>query len=545
MHRIARLGALRFMARSCVASLVALALFAASTHGATPAFGNGVTNGIVDTFFLSEASGIVASRQNSGVLWTHNDSGYRGSIFALATNGAYLGRYYVPDIFDGDFEDISVGPGPLAQFNYVYLGDIGDNFLTRASICVLRFPEPVAYSFQSNAPVDVPVFGAQEISLSYPDGPLNAEALMVDPITGDLFITTKHTNTARLYRATRAEMGSGQPVTLTFMSEINFRSVSGADISTDGSLIAMRRPGGGRLWQRGGAQSVGDALTASGTTIPVVGPPTEPNGEAIGFDANGSGYYTLSEGFSQPLFFYRRTDTVPPEPRVFVSAAEKWQYNDFGAPVEDNWRTNVSDFWFTGFAPLGYGGGEQTSVSFGDEFLKNPTTYFRKSFTNSGTITNLALRVRFNDGIAVYLNGKEILRRNLNDGAVYETYATASNTDLANCWFSSPVDPALLRHGTNYIAAEVHRANPDGPKLIFDLQLLEAKVDAPPRFASFKSTNGVFTTNLRGPNGLLVRIEASENLVDWSTNRFLTLTNGAATFTERATNHARFYRIPQ
>ncbi|HWN97137.1 MAG TPA: hypothetical protein VNT99_19055 [Methylomirabilota bacterium] len=234
MHPLARLRALRFIARSYVGLMAVLAFLAASAHGATPAFASGTTNGIVDTFFVWEASGIVASRQNPGVLWTHNDSGYRGSVFALATNGMYLGRYYVPDVFTGDFEDIAVGPGPLAQFQYIYLGDIGDNNLVRTDIRILRFPEPAVYSFQSNAPVDVPAFGAQEIVLSYPDGPFNAEALMVDPITGDLFITTKHADTARLYRATRAELDSGQPVTLTFMQEVNFRSVSAADISADG-----------------------------------------------------------------------------------------------------------------------------------------------------------------------------------------------------------------------------------------------------------------------------------------------------------------------
>ncbi|HWN94792.1 MAG TPA: hypothetical protein VNT99_07155, partial [Methylomirabilota bacterium] len=148
------------------------------------------------------------------------------------------------------------------------------------------------------------------------------------------------------------------------------------------------------------------------------------------------------------------------------------------------------------------------------------------------------------DGIAVYLNGREILRHNL-AGAAYETYATESNTNATLCWFSVPVEPSALRNGTNYIAAEVHRADPEGPSLIFDLQLIEAKVDAPPRFTSFKNTNGVFAVSVRGPNGLLVRIEDSDNFSDWQTNGFLVLTNGAATFTDRATNPARFYRIPQ
>jgi hypothetical protein len=522
-----------------------LALFIEPTHAAQPSFGSGVTNGIVDTSFIWEASGIVASRQNPGVLWTHNDSGYRGSVFALATNGVYLGRYYVPDVFEGDFEDIAIGPGPLAQFQYIYLGDIGDNFQTRSNIRVFRFPEPAAYSFQSNAPVELPILNAEEISLSYPDGPFNSEAMMVDPITGDLFITTKQTNTARVYRATRAELDSGQPVTLSFMREIDFRSASGADISADGSLVAIRRPGKGGLWPRSPGETVSDALAATPLTIPVIGQPTEPNGESIGFDPDALGYYTLSEGSAQPLYFFPRTGNLPARSRAIVPPGGLWQFNDFGAPVENNWRTNLDEFWFNEFAPFGYGGGERTTVSFGDEFAKNPTTYFRKAFTNAAPLTNLALRVCFNDGVAVYLNGKEILRWNLNAGAVYETYALASNVNAAHCWFSVPVDPTLLRNGTNYLAAEVHRADAGGPSLFFDAQLVEAKVDAPPRFTSVKCTNGVFTASVRGPNALLVRIEDSADFMSWETNRFLVLTNGIATFTERATNRARFYRIPE
>lgn len=30
----------------------------------------------------------------------------------------------------------------------------------------------------------------------------------------------------------------------------------------------------------------------------------EPNGEAIGFDYDGTGYLTLSEGVSQPIYYF-------------------------------------------------------------------------------------------------------------------------------------------------------------------------------------------------------------------------------------------------
>src|SRR5262249_711101 len=198
-----------------------------------------VAVGVVSASEITEASGLIASRQNPGVLWTHNDSGWPGTVFAIATNGPLIARYTTANAFFGDYEDISFGPGPDPDHQYIYLGDIGDNYLSRASIRVLRFPEPAVYIYQTNNPFS-DVVGAQEITLTYPDGPFNAEAMMVDPLTGDLFIATKLTNSSRIYRATRAEMDRGDTIMLTFIREISFFKVSGADISADGRLILLR-----------------------------------------------------------------------------------------------------------------------------------------------------------------------------------------------------------------------------------------------------------------------------------------------------------------
>ena len=41
---------------------------------ASPTFADGVVVGVVTEPAINEASGLVASRANAGVLWTHNDS---------------------------------------------------------------------------------------------------------------------------------------------------------------------------------------------------------------------------------------------------------------------------------------------------------------------------------------------------------------------------------------------------------------------------------------------------------------------------------------
>src|SRR5438309_1605081 len=86
---------------------------------ASPTFANAVTNGIVNIAGLTEASGVAASRNNPGVLWTHNDSGHPAQIYALDTQGRLLGTYAVPG--NTDNEDIAIGPGPVPNVDYLYV----------------------------------------------------------------------------------------------------------------------------------------------------------------------------------------------------------------------------------------------------------------------------------------------------------------------------------------------------------------------------------------------------------------------------------------
>ena len=531
--------------------LAGVLLLRSALLASDPSYDKGIKQGVIDTTDILEASGLIASRQNPGVLWTHNDNGFPGTIFAISTNGSLLARYAVPNVFFGDFEDISFGPGPNPDHQYVYLGDIGDNFLTRTSIRVLRFPEPAVYTNMAANPRSEMIPAAQEITLVYPDGPFNAEAMLVDPLTGDLFLATKLTNSSRIYRATRAELDGGGPVGLQFIREISFFKPSAADISADGRLIVMRRGGKAGGWARGLTQTVGDALAASPFTIPLV---DEFNGESIAIHPTGLGYYTLSEGlFQTNYFFLRRTNASDPrQPVVFIKPGESWRYHDQGMDLGVAWREMnfVDTNWPAGPGQLGYGqGDEQTTVSFGeDDFDKNHTTYFRKSFSKPAatTVTNLALRLCYTDGVAVYLNGAEVYRRNVATNAGYGTLAGGAHAPWQNFWVSVPVKLALLRTGTNVVAAEVHRLDPMGADLSFDLQLGEGSVELPVRFTAKPALlAGDCRLSLAGPPGGLAVIEASADMQHWNEVGRLVLVGGVGTFQERATAapSGRFYRV--
>lgn len=516
-------------------------------------FANGITNGFIQSFEITEASGLVASRQNPGVLWLHNDSG--STLYAVSTNGSLLARYYAPTVFFGDFEDIAIGPGSTPEAQYIYLGDIGDNTASRASVFVHRFPEPAVYHSQADNPLTFPLISVQTIELVYPDQPYDAEALLVDPITGDLFVITKMDVDARVYQATRAQLDAGGRVTLTFVRQITFQKVSGGDISPDGRIIALRRGNNAARWNRNIAtQSVGEALGGTRTAIPVIGDNGgELNGEALGFHATGLGYYTISEGFQQPICYFRRTDTanLPKQPVVFIQPGETWRYQDQGTNEGTAWRQRFFNDtnWSSGPAQLGYGqGDERTVISFGiDEFERNTTTYFRKQFTRTATpaVTNLSLRLCFNDGATVYLNGTEVFRRNLSTNAPFDEFATVPNVSAQNFWVSVPVNHTLLLTGTNTVAVELHRFNSEDRQLSFDLQLSDAFVELPARFTSKPQLiSGMWRMSIAGPVGSLVRVEACDDLFSWLEAGQVTLTNGTGVFQEPATSTAcRFYRL--
>ncbi len=284
---------------------------------------------------LVEASGVVASRNNADVLWTHNDKGGQPRIFAINAEGRWLGTYSLPGASHIDYEDIGIGPGPERDVDFLFVGDIGDKNGNpeRAHVTVYRVPEPAVYQHQVSAPRIAAVRGLTAINLRYPDGPRNAEALFVDPRTGDLFVISKQDTTARIYRATRSQLDRGGFVDMSFLRAISFDVASGADISPNGGEIVIRQENFARLWTRARGQSVGDAFAGAPVVIPVVGSPAEKNGEAIGFDAASAGYFTLSDSLAtQPLFHFSRTSESVSRPRqTIVAPGSTWRFLDDGS----------------------------------------------------------------------------------------------------------------------------------------------------------------------------------------------------------------------
>src|SRR5262249_51127261 len=142
---------------------------------------------------------------------------------------------------------------------------------------------------------------------------------------------------------------------LTYLGTLAFPNPNAADISPSGNEILVRQENTARLWQRATGQSVAAALSGPAIIIPIPGTPNgEANGEAIGFDSAGRGYFTLSDSMAtQPLRYFPRTSNEgPPTQRPLVEAGAHWQYLDKGIDQGTAWRDPGFDSssWSNGVA---------------------------------------------------------------------------------------------------------------------------------------------------------------------------------------------------
>ncbi|WP_273590654.1 PE family protein [Mycobacterium marinum] len=261
---------------------------------------------------LDEISGIESGVANPNIYWVHNDSGDTARVFAIdAKSGATLGTYTLSGAKASDWEDIAIGPGPVPGQSYLYLGDIGDNGLSRSAIAVYRVPEPIVTGTAAN-PVTTTLTGVDTLNLKYPDGPHNAEALMVDPRTGRMLIIDKTSSGNPAIYSAPTGLASGSTTTLQDVGTLALPSgsgylVTGADVSPDGTQLAVRTYGHVYLWNRDPSQDIWMALAQPAVAGPT---PDESQGEAIAFHPDGNGYVTVSEGTNQNLHNFDAPSTV-------------------------------------------------------------------------------------------------------------------------------------------------------------------------------------------------------------------------------------------
>lgn len=250
--------------------------------------------GLIEFNAINEASGIAASWRNPGILWTHNDSGDRNRLFALDSTGSHRGVFILSGARNRDWEDIAVGPGPVKGQSCIYIADIGDNKSKHYTKYIYRVAEP---EVKSAARSGTTVLGSvATFAFQYPDGNRDAEALLVDPLTQDIYIVSKREERVHVYRASWpqpfSETGFRSVTLLEFICELPASWINAGDISPDGRRVLLKNPSTLFLWERNGERPLEAVFQQAPEMLPYI---QEPLGEAVCWQVNGNGYYTISE----------------------------------------------------------------------------------------------------------------------------------------------------------------------------------------------------------------------------------------------------------
>lgn len=269
-----------------------------------------------------------------------------------------------------------------------------------------------------------------------------------------------------LYRA----LGEGRMLTCA-RDTMNW--LSGANPFGSSFIIGVGAPNVAPQFNRPRTGSIGEIMP---------GIVTQDNGATL---STFGGYdYAVGEGGVAdtsfvPAYMALADVVTRTAPQPLVSSGATWKYNSSGADLGSTWQaTNYNDSaWASGPSLLGFGDANGLLPATTVASNRQLTTYFRTSFVVPADkpATRVNVNILCDDGAVVYLNGAEIWRdTNLPAGTIaYNTPALTSRDGAAeSVWQSSPVQPALLRSGTNWLAAEVHQDSTSGTDLSFDLELL-------------------------------------------------------------------------
>ncbi|MFJ9621102.1 WD40 repeat domain-containing protein [Streptomyces sp. NPDC101181] len=223
---------------------------------------------------ITESSGLAASRLHPGVYWTHNDSDDGPYVFAVdSRTGKTVATITMRGVGEPrDVEGISIGPD-----GDIYVGDIGDNLDgTWDHVWIYRFPEPAELR-------DATVTAAQ-YDVKYADGARNAEALMVHPKTGRVYIASKNEDGGGLYEGP-AKLTTGAVNTFRRVGEVPW--VTDGAFSPDGKRLVLRSYFSARAYAFEDGRLGEDRAVAA---------PFQRQAESVTYTADGSALMFGSEG---------------------------------------------------------------------------------------------------------------------------------------------------------------------------------------------------------------------------------------------------------
>ncbi|AWI08841.1 hypothetical protein [Ereboglobus luteus] len=271
---------------------------------------------------INEASGLAASRKTNGVLWTHNDSGNDPVLYAIGTDGRFLGSVWLAGADNIDWEDMA--SFTIGGRAYLLVADTGDNNARRknCSLYVIEEPDIAQLSPAKELVVQV----AWNVPILYPDKPHDCEAVAVDPgakgdgSDGKIYLLTKRETPNRLFSVPLKPEAAGVPQIAWELGKIallpqtssvqnllpvptgRFRGQpTGMDFSPDGRSAVVLTYGNVLLYARREGESWFSALVRN----PLVLPPHKlGQAEAACFSSDGKTIFVTEENKNAALLRY-------------------------------------------------------------------------------------------------------------------------------------------------------------------------------------------------------------------------------------------------
>lgn len=166
---------------------------------------------------IQKPTGLAKSVKHDGIYYAVNDSGTSPRVFAIDTTGKVKAVLR----FKADLTDVeAVGVG---RDGTIYVADIGDSEANRDMVEIYTIQEPENLDDQ-----DVKY---HRFDFTYPDGAHDAETLLVEPGTNQLYVVTKATKgTGMIYAAPPAPSRQGT-------NELSELAPAPAGVITDGTFL--------------------------------------------------------------------------------------------------------------------------------------------------------------------------------------------------------------------------------------------------------------------------------------------------------------------
>ena len=274
--------------------------------------------------------------------------------------------------------------------------------------------------------------------------------------------------------------------------DVRLSTFSARPVSVNYSLVGKTDPA-----------SIQETILATGTMQFVAGETHKvlnlalPGIHAFGFLRLALSQPQNTEVTSSDLLYFT-TPPPPPEMVLIPRGATNWSYQALRVEPAGAWEgLNYTETnWVQdrtapiGFGTIGTNGAFVTLNTVLSSAEQGPSTdrtravYFRRHFNvpDPALVRGLMLNLMRDDGVVVYLNGKQVGRNNIDSGTTtggtvnYSLLATRTIDNAEESTFvPMPVSSDLvpeLRTGDNVIALEVHQATANSSDLVMDLELI-------------------------------------------------------------------------